>query len=132
MYRAAEEQIIHIGLTIGARVVLAFFSAFFGIVMFLVAPPTEKAALFYAFGGFCVFIALACVTSGRVRRFFGSVIGCTLFGLSLFYLLHELFDGDLIRSNRGEPSILQAIFFLLAFGIPGAAYAVRARFGIGK
>jgi hypothetical protein len=31
--------------------ILASFSALFGVVMFLTAPPTDKAIYFYAFGG---------------------------------------------------------------------------------
>jgi hypothetical protein len=128
MYQAAEEQ-INRGLSLGARLTLGFFSASFGIVMLLVAPPTDKAVFFYVFGGFCMLISVACVTRGRIRQFIGSVIGLTLFITSLWYLGAELTAGKILSGSRGEPSLMNAFLFLLAFGIPGVVYAAKARFG---
>jgi hypothetical protein len=129
VYKIAEEH-IRAGLSPFARFILGLFAALAGVVMIVVAPPTEKAILFYAFGGFCLLIAVACVTRGRLRQLLGSIIGCGLFGLSAFILYTELRAGPLISGHRGEPSVVGAVAFFLAFGVPGISYAIHARFGI--
>ena len=53
MYEQANET-INQGLSLGARIVLGAFSGLFGVVMFLIAPPTDKAIYFHLFGAFCV------------------------------------------------------------------------------
>jgi len=63
MYRQAEETINH-GLSLGARLLLGVLATLFGITMVLIAPPTDKAIFFYAFGIFCLLIALGCFTKG--------------------------------------------------------------------
>jgi hypothetical protein len=63
LYKAAEEQ-INKGFSPFSRLVLGLFSALFGAVMVVVAPPTDKAVFFYAFGIFCLLISVACVTKG--------------------------------------------------------------------
>jgi len=131
VYRIAEEEIGK-GLSLGARLTLGIASALFGLTMLLVAPPTDKAAYFYMLAGFCFLICIACVTRGRIRQFIGSLIGTALFVLSLSYLGFEAMEGRIFSSSRSEPSLLNAIFFLIAFGIPGAAYAAKARFGLRK
>ena len=131
MYRAAEEQ-INKGLSSGARGVLGFFSGLFGVVMILVAPPTDKAVYFYMFGAFCLLITLACFTKGRARQLIGSILGCALFVLSVGYLVYETAVGPLFSGSRSASSILNALFFVAVYGIPGAAYAYKARFGLGK
>lgn len=131
VYQTAEET-INSGLSLGARIMLGFVSGLFGAVMFLIAPPTEKAAYFQLFGGFCMLITVACITKGRARQFVGSLIGSALFILSLSYLGYELLVGEFFSPSRAEPSVKNAVLFLLAFGIPGITYAARARFGRGK
>src|SRR5580698_5896891 len=85
MYREAGRTINH-GLSLGARLLLGAFATLFGIITLLTAPPTNKAVFFYFFGIFCLLIAVACFTQGRARQFIGSVIGCTIFGLGIWYL----------------------------------------------
>ena len=128
LYKAAEEQISK-GLSPFSRFILGFFSTLFGVVMVLIAPPTDKAVFFYAFGIFCLLISAACVTKGRVRQFVGSVIGSILLLLSGWYLYSEITDGPLFTGRRSEPSVVNALFFLVAFGIPGVAYAIKTKFG---
>lgn len=128
MYKAAQEQ-INKGLSPSARFVLGFFSALFGAVMVLAAPPTDKAVYFHAFGLFCILIGIACATRGRVRQFVGSAIGSILLVLSGWYLYSQLTGGPLISGSRGEPSLVNAWFFFVSFGIPGAGYAIKTRFG---
>lgn len=43
LHRIAAKQITQGGLSVTARIILASFSALFGAVMFLTAPPTDKA-----------------------------------------------------------------------------------------
>ena len=43
---------------------LGVLATLFGITMVLIAPPTDKAIFFYAFGIFCLLIALGCFTKG--------------------------------------------------------------------
>ena len=128
MYKAAEEQ-INKGLSPFSRFILGLFSALFEVVMVLVAPPTDKAVFFYAFGAFCLLISVACVTKGRIRQFVGSFIGSILLILSGWYLYAQLTGGPFFSERRSEPSVVNAWFFFVAFGIPGAAYAIRTKFG---
>jgi hypothetical protein len=128
LYKAAEDQ-INKGLSPFSRFVLGFFSALFGVVMVLVAPPTDKAVFFYAFGIFCFLISVACITKDRVRQFVGSVIGSILLILSGWYFYSQLTGGPFFSERRSEPSVVNAWFFFVAFGIPGAAYAIKTKFG---
>jgi hypothetical protein len=128
MYKAAEEQ-INKGLSPFARFILGVFSTLFGLVMILIAPPTDKAVFFYAFGAFCLLISVACFTKGRIRQFVGSIIGCVLLLLSGWYLYSQVTGGPFLSSRPSEPSVANSVFFLVAFGIPGAAYALKTKFG---
>ena len=83
-------------------------------------------------GAFCLLIVVACVTKGRVRQFVGSCIGCVLFMPSGAYLLYELVSGPLFAGRRSELSVINALLAFVAFGVPGIAYAVSARFGLSK
>jgi hypothetical protein len=132
LHRIAAKQITQGGLSVTARIILTSFSALFAAIMFLTAPPTDKAIYFYAFGALCVLICVACLTSGRVRQFCGSIIGTALFVLSAWFLYSQIQSGHYLSTGPGDPSLLSSILFLLAFGIPGIRYAVRARFGFGK
>jgi len=131
MYKTAEEEISK-RLSPVARFILGFFSGLFGIGMILAAPPTETAIFFHAFGVLCLLICAASITRGRVRQFVGSLIGCTLFGLSAWYLYSQLMDSTFLSDRRSEPSVIGSISFFLAFGIPGVTYAIKVKFGITK
>jgi len=131
LYKVAEQR-IRSGLSPAARVILGVVAGLFGAVMILAVPPTDKAIVFYAFAGFCFLIALACATSGRVRRFVGSAIGLILFLVSGGYLLTELLSGPLFSARRSEPSVMNALLAFAAFGVPGIAYAFSAKFGFSK
>lgn len=131
MYEQANET-INQGLSLGARIFLGSISGLFGVVMILVAPPTDKAVFFYLFGAFCLFISIACFTRGRIRQFVGSTIGVAIFIAGLAYLVAELTAGIYWSGQRSEPSVFNALLYLLFIGVPGAAYAYRARFGFPK
>jgi dolichyl-phosphate-mannose--protein O-mannosyl transferase len=132
LHRIAAKQITQGGLSVTARIILASFSALFAAVMFLTAPPTDKAIFVFAFGALCVLICVACLTSGRVRQFCGSIIGAALFVLSAWFLYSQVQSGHYLSRGPGDPSLLSSILFLVAFGIPGMRYAVKVRFGFGK
>lgn len=131
MYEQANEK-INQGLSLGARILLGSISGLFGGVMVLIAPPTDKAVFFYLFGTFCLFIAIACFTHGRLRQFIGSAIGVSIFIAGVAYLIAELLAGVYWSGQRSEPSAFNALLYLFFIGIPGAVYAYKARFGFQK
>ena len=131
MYEQANETITQ-GLSLGARIFLGSISGLFGVAMILIAPPTDKTVFFYLFGVFCLFITIACFTRGRIRQFVGSTIGVTIFFTGLVYLVAELKAGVYWSSRHSEPSVFNALLYLLFIGVPGATYAYRARFGFQK
>jgi hypothetical protein len=111
---------------------LAFFAALFGVGTLLLAPHAPKPAPVYAFGVFCLLIAAACVARGRIAAFCSSVVGSAVFLAGAWYVVSELFDGPLWSGRRSEPSLVNACLFLVCFGVPGAMYALSARFGFDK
>ena len=52
--------------------------------------------------------------------------------LSGWYLYSQLTGGPFFSGRRSEPSLVNAWFFFVAFGIPGAAYALKTKFGLGR
>jgi CDP-diglyceride synthetase len=131
MYEVAEKK-INQGLSPTARSLIAVCSIVLGVVMVLVAPPTNKAPWFYVFAGFCFLIALACVTRGRANQIFGSLVGSALFAFTLAYLGYEVFNGPVVSKSRSEPSTVTAVLCFFAFGLPGARYVWKARFGFAQ
>ena len=131
MYKVAAEK-INEGLSLPARILLFVFSSMFGLIMFLAAPDTEKAVFFYAFGIFCISIGIACVTKGRIRQFVGSLIALAIFIMAIIYLYSQVTGGILFSGGRSEPSIINAIFFSFAFGLPSVLYIFKAKFGVVK
>lgn len=131
MYKLAAE-VINKGLSLPARILLFVFSSMFGLIMILTAPDTEKTVIFHAFGIFCISIGIACITKGRIRQFVGSLIALAIFIMSLLYLYGQVAGGTLVSGSRAEPSIINAIFFSSAFGLPSVLYIFKAKFGIVK
>ena len=128
MYKIGE-SVIKEGLSPFSRFVLGFFSGIFGVLMIVFPSPAEKAIYSNLFGGFCLLICFACIFKGKVRQFLGSCIGVCLFVIALGYLIHELIGGKLISGSRSEPSVVNAIAFLIFFGIPGITYTLKVKFG---
>ena len=112
-----------------ARGLLAVFACLFGVGMILMSLSSEKSIAVFSFGSFCILISVICITHGRLRQFFGSIIGVCLFGLAVGYAYSQIMTGPIDSGHRSEPSVLNSILFLLAFGIPGISYAMRAKFG---
>lgn len=128
-HKGGADHITSQGLGLVPRIILAVFAGLFATVMFLTAPDDGKAIYFYLFGGLCAVIALACIFRGRVRQFFGSIIGVVVFALAVWYLWSEAKTASFVSHRPGDPSLLQAILFAFAFGLPGIGYAVKTRFG---
>mgnify|MGYP003704657353 CR=1 FL=1 len=116
-------------MSLGARIVIALFAALFGVMMAAVAPPTDKALLFYLSAAFCLAIAIACVTPGRIAQFFGSLVALGVLASGLMYFFSMLADGPLFTASRSDTSLVNSLFFLAVFGIPSALYLWRTRFG---
>ena len=107
------------GFSRGSRIVLSLFSAACGVVMVLVAPPTDKAPAFYLIALVCLLICIACIAKTRVRQFLGSSAGAVLFAASLWYAY----------PRWGQPAFFNALVSIVVFGLPGVAYAAGTRFG---
>lgn len=131
MYKEAEEQISK-GLSPFSRFLLGSVAGLFGVMMILIAPPTDKEIYFYIFGGFCLVICLACIFKGRVRQFLGSIVGTVLVILSGLYLSSQIIEGGPLFSVRSDQSIFNAILFGVFFGVPGFTYAVKTKFGFAR
>ena len=128
MYKEAEKEITK-GLSPGARFLLGVVSAIFGLGMIMMPLSDETAFYSTAFSIFCLIISVACFTKGKIRQFIGSIIGCSLFVVSILYLYSEITHGPFFSGSRSEPSVVNAISFFVAFGIPGISYAARVQFG---
>jgi hypothetical protein len=115
----------------GLRSVLAVAAGLSGVMVMVAAPPTDKAPLFHAVGAFCFVLACACLARGRTAQFLGSVVGSAVFITGCWYLasmIEELRTS--MGGGRSQPSVRNALLFLVTFGLPGAAYAWHAGFGL--
>ena len=131
MYNRSQDEISR-GLSPFMRFTLGSVSAIFAIIIFVAASAYDKAMFFYGFGLFCIMISIACFTSGQIRQFVCSLIGCILFITAIGYLISQLGEGSKLIGKRSEPSLKNAIAFLFIFGLPGLGYAVFTRFGFKK
>ena len=119
------------GLGLGARLLLGISTLLIGLMMAQIATPEEgaKKTFFHGFAGFCFLITIGCLAQRRAREFAGRVVGASVFLAGLWYLGAMLLEGPGSWLALDEPSALQALLFLLVFGLPGAAYALNVRFG---
>jgi len=111
------------------RWLLACVSGLFGIGMIVIAPSMDAAAPYlFGFAAFCLLTAIACVAPRRISQFAGSLVGVIVFALAGLYLLAALDVGPLRGSE--PPSPIDASLFAALFGLPGLAFAWKARFGL--
>ncbi|MCU7877699.1 MAG: hypothetical protein KZQ84_13025 [Candidatus Thiodiazotropha sp. (ex Lucinoma borealis)] len=130
MYGEAQ-KVLGKGLSPFTRWLLGIVTGLFGVMLVLIAPEMTRPFAIYAFGGFfCLTITVMCVTTGKVRNILGRLIGFFVFLLSAFLFIYELLEGKLISGNKSEPSVLNAILFFFAFGLPGIWFAVKGKFPI--
>jgi hypothetical protein len=127
MYREGQE-VLERGLSRGSRVFLGLVAGLFCAGMAVMAPSSGSPIGFYLFAVFCGSIALACLFTGRWRRLIGRFIGAAVFAASAWYFVGQLSAGTLISGSRSEPSILNALIFLLVAGLPGLLFALFGRF----
>jgi uncharacterized membrane protein HdeD (DUF308 family) len=114
------------------QILLGFFSGLFGVMTIAIVPDTDKAIFYYTFGGFCLAICFACVFRGRVREFMGSIVGFVVFLTALWYVYSQIVEGSVASGSQSEPSIINAVLFLVVFGFPALGYVLSARFGFTK
>lgn len=114
---------------LGARVTLGVFSALFGIVMLLIVPDVGPTAGHYVFGGFCLCLALACLTQGWTAKVFGSTVACCVVIAGLGYLAWAVAKGPVFSDRQGLPSVVNAILFNVVFSLPAGLYVWKVRFG---
>lgn len=114
------------------RLLFAVLAAACGIVVIRRGAAEAQPAASWALGLFCLVLALACALRGRPARFFGSLAAFTICLLGLYDLVAALRTGAGLFDLGGEHSLPAALFFLVCFGWPAAAYVWRARFGLGR
>ena len=114
----------------GARFFLGSIAILLGAMMIFIAPEDENRMGFYGFGAFCISIGITCFTSGRLRAFFGSVLGTCVLVAGLSYLGWALASSPVVSGSRSTPSVLNAVLFNLVFGVPAVIYVWSARFGV--
>lgn len=129
MYKSGQ-YVLNKGLSPLSRILLGSITGLFGVVMILIAPEMSKPIGIYVFGALCLTIFVMCITTGKLRNYLGRVIGLTVFGLSIWYLVGQLGNGELILGKRSEPSLFNAILFFFAFGFPGIWFAIKGKFPI--
>ncbi len=130
-----EESTIPRSESRAARLLLGAAAGFFGVLIFIITPGSPSPVSLAMFGMFCIVIALACATRGRVRQFLGSVIASVVFGLALWYLWVTGVGGPVTTDRPillSLLSLLSAMPFFVCFGLPSAAYVVSARFGFAR
>ncbi|RZU38689.1 hypothetical protein EV700_2624 [Fluviicoccus keumensis] len=127
MYSAGKE-VLEQGLSLFSRILLGVVAGLFGVGMIFMGHAAKAPWFFYVFGSFCLFITVACITTGKVRVFFGRLIGALVFMAAAWYLVSELSSGPIISGMDADPSILNAAKFFILAGIPGLGYALFARF----
>jgi hypothetical protein len=115
--------------SLGARVFLGIVCLLVAVMMVLIAPDDENRMGFYGIATFAAAAAVFLLASGRLRDFFGSCVGLTLFAVGLWYLAGQLDSGEVYSGSRSRPSITNAILFFVVFGLPGLIFAAKARFG---
>lgn len=125
-HKEAEKQLTK-GLSPGARYTIGAVSAFFSVYMVFMAGEAQAPIVALAFAAFCAVLATACFTTGKVRNLACRTMGGVIFAVSIFYLITQLFEGEVV-AGKSHPSILNAIGFLVVFGIPGICYAIRGKF----
>ena len=114
-----------------ARLLIAILTGIFGLMMLAFASQADpdKAWMSCLFGIFCFAIALVCFLRGRAASFVGGLIATGIVGAGLAYLVSELIHGPIFAGRRGDTSIINAVLFLVVFGLPALKYVLATRFG---
>lgn len=130
--RGLANELATRGLSLAPRLLLGTVALLFGAFMILAASSSASPIGFYLFGAVCLAVTLACYTWGRVRQFIGSLIGVGVFIAGVGFLIGELKGGVLWSGSRTQPSVFNAILFIIFMGLPGLMYALKTGFGFRK
>ena len=119
--------------TVG-RVIIGVICLVSGLGFVMTALYMQNDWILLLLAGFCFAASLAMLARGRVARVSGGLVGLGLFLMGLAYLGYEVVQGVWISGSLGQPSVLNAVHFLLIFSLPGLAYAfsVRRELGMGR
>lgn len=60
----------------------------------------------------------------------GGVIATGIFGVGLAYIANELIHGSIFTGRRSDASIVNAVLFLVVFGLPAAKHLLATSFGL--
>ena len=127
MYKAGRSTLER-GLSLPSRILLGSIGALFGGGMIAMAPSSNAPLGFYGFGGFCIAIAVACITTGRARTIVGRTIGACVFCVSAWYVYDMVMVGPLLSQSRAQPSVRNAVLLFVLAGVPALIYAIRGSF----
>ena len=116
-------------MSVWVRILLGAICLLVAALMAAIAPDDHNRIGFYGVSAFAGAAAAFLILSGRPRDFFGSCVGLALFAAGIWYLAGQLDAGHLYSGSRSRPSLLNAVLFLVSFGLPGVVFAVRTRFG---
>jgi hypothetical protein len=113
-----------------ARIIVGSITLLIGVMMIFIAPDDENRPFSHVFGAFCAAIGIAYFTTGRVRAFFGSLVCVCVVAAGLSYLGSTVASGTWFSGSRSSPSVLNAVFLNLVFGVPAALYLWKWGFGL--
>lgn len=82
------------------------------------------------FAAFCLLVGGAATLKGRAAQICGRLVSVGVLAAGIGYLLSMLVAGPMLSGSTGEPSALNALLFLLVFGIPAARYLMLGRLGL--
>lgn len=127
VYPRAEEELAK-GLSPSARWIIAIAMVFFGAIACLGAQSAAKPLAVYGVAAFCWIIAFACIADGKLRRTAGRIIGGVVFLTAAAYFVDQILGGPVSSGSRSKLSIINAIFFMMVFGLPGGYFAWKGGF----
>ena len=112
-----------------ARILIGVICLLVAGLMVIIAPDDENRIGFYGIAAFAVAAGAFCFASARLKDFLGSCVGVAAFVAGLWYLAGQLDSGEVYSGSRSRPSIINAVLFLVVFGLPGLLFALKTRFG---
>ena len=114
-----------------ARFIVAIVSILSASVMMFSAGESLRPWLSYLVAIFFFSIGLASLSRGRVARAAGSIVAIGVVVAGAAHLVSTLVNGEYRSGSRSEPSVVNAVLFLIVYGVPALAYLVYGRFTFG-
>lgn len=104
---------------------------FAGAMPMLASPPTRAGRLLLAGLAGGALLGVVGLWNPARHRWAFRAIGLMVFALAAWYLLDMLAGGGPAAAPRpAQPSVVNAVLFLVVFGLPGLGYAVFGRLGL--